>query len=379
MADVRPFPALHYAGGQGGQRSLGRLVCPPYDVLSERQVQALKAADPHCAVHLTRPGTDYAGAARLLERWIAEGVLVQERRPVMYLHQTDVGTARRQDLVAVLRIEPYGGAVVPHERTHAGPKEDRLALLRATRTSLEPLWFLVEGLRDQLGDAPRAGGDVTFDFEGEQHVLRKIDDGVWHARLHAFLEGRPVLIADGHHRYETALAYAQERGGPADAASRFTLALFTDLRDPGLQVAATHRVLRGGVPVTGGEPAASLEEVRRRIEGEVAAGYYRDGRYQVLPLEGSVAALELHRQVIDNLLGRRDPEQHLTYTRDAEEALRSVDCGEGDAAFFLGPPDLAAVLAAAREGITMPQKTTYFEPKPPTGIAFHRLSAGPLL
>ncbi|MGH7913017.1 MAG: DUF1015 family protein, partial [Candidatus Dormibacteraceae bacterium] len=187
------------------------------------------------------------------------------------------------------------------------------------------------------------------------------------------------LIADGHHRYETMLAYTAERGGAEDAASRFTLALLTDLADPGLAAVATHRVLRGGVAVTGGEPAASLDEVLRRIDGEVAAGYYRDGRFQVLPLEGSVAALELHRQVVDNLLQRRDPEQHLRYTRDAAEAVRMVDDGAGDHAFFLGPPDLGAVLAAARQGVTMPQKTTYFAPKPPSGMAFHRLTDVPLL
>lgn len=371
VADVRAFRALRYAG------PLDTVLSPPYDVLTEQQVAALRAACPHCAVRLTRPGSDYAGAATELEQWIAEGVLIEEQRPVMYFHETRLAEAeprRRLDLIAALRVEPYeSGAVVPHERTHQGPKEDRLALFRATRASLEPLWFLAEDLRGLLAGAPAPSEVREFAFEGQQHVLRTIDDPAWQARVHAFFARRPVLIADGHHRYETMLAYAKERGGADDAASHFTLALLTDLADPGLQVVATHRVLTGGVPVTGGEPADSLTEVLQRVEHDVAAGYYRDGRFQVLPLEGRVAALELHRQVIDNLLGKRDPEQHLAYTRDAEEAVRSVDEGRGDAAFFLGPPDLEAVLAAAREGTTMPQKTTYFAPKPPTGMAFLRL------
>jgi uncharacterized protein (DUF1015 family) len=105
----------------------------------------------------------------------------------------------------------------------------------------------------------------------------------------------------------------------------------------------------------------------------VAAGYYHAGRFQVLPLEGEVPVLELHRQVIDNILGKRQAEDHLAYTRDPEEAVRWVDEGRGAAAFFLDTPDMAAVLRAAREGTTMPQKTTYFHPKPPSGMAFHRL------
>lgn len=376
MADLRGWAALRYA------EDLEPVVAPPYDVLSDAQVAELRAAAPHSVVRLTRPGADYGAAAATLEEWIRSGVLVREERPVVYLHETEITPGRRRlDLVAALRVEPYeAGGVVPHERTHPGPKEDRLALMRATRTSLEPLWFLAEGLRPLLDGAPRPSEVREFIFEGQQHMLLTIEDADWISKLHERLLAHPVMIADGHHRYETALAYARERDGDADAGFRFTLALVTDLADPGLEVVATHRVLRGGVPVTGGEPAASLEDVLSRLhDGRVAAGYYREGRFQVLPLEGKVAALSLHEQVIDNLLQRRDPEEHLRYTRDPEEAVRLVDEGWGDHAFFLGPPDLAGILAAAREGVTMPQKTTYFAPKPPSGIAFQELADTPLL
>ena len=370
MADVRPFHGLRYA------EPLESVVAPPYDVLSGEQVAEYRARAPHNVVRLTRPGDDYQGAARLLGEWIAEGVLVRDAEPAMYLHRTEFDGRARLDVIAVLRLVPYADRVVlPHERTHRGPKEDRLALLRATEASLEPLWFLAEGLRPLLESAP-AGDERTFSFGDERHTVRRVIDAAWSARISGHLAGRSVLIADGHHRYETTLAHAQEVDARPDAAARFTLALLTDLADPGLLVLPTHRVLLAGVAVTGGEPAGSLDETLGALRGRVAAGAYRDGRFQVLPLEGEVPVVELHRQVIDNVLGRRDPEQHLTYTRDPEEAVRWVDSGRGVAAFFLDTPDLTAVLHAAREGMTMPQKTTFFSPKPPSGMVFHLLDRG---
>jgi uncharacterized protein (DUF1015 family) len=218
---------------------------------------------------------------------------------------------------------------------------------------------------------------VSFDgSEGKHHRLWVISDPAIHASVHAAMAKLPVLIADGHHRYETALAYADEVGGDADAPSRFTLALLTDIDDPGLAVQATHRVLKTGIAVTGGAPAGSLDETLAALPGRIAAGAYRDHQFQVLPLEGDVALVELHEQVIDNLLGKRDPEELLLYTRDPEQAVQWVDEGVGTAAFFLAPPDVHEVLKLAREGKTLPQKATYFHPKPPSGMVFDRLERG---
>jgi len=297
----------------------------------------------------------------------------------MYVHEVEFEGRVRRDLIAALRLQPYSDKVVlPHERTHRGPKEDRLALLRATRVSLEPLWFLYEGEGTDLGAllervvarAPAAGFAGP---EGTEHRLWVISDSAAHASVHAALEDRQVLIADGHHRYETALAYAEETGAGPDEAPSFTLALLTDLADPGLTVLPTHRVMKSGIAVTGGEPRGSLEETLASLTGRVAAGAYRNHEFQVLPLEGEVAVVELHRQVIDNLLGKRSPEDQLLYTRDPVEAVRWVDDGVGTAAFFLGPPDVREVLRLAQEGKTLPQKATYFHPKPPSGMVFHRL------
>jgi len=135
----------------------------------------------------------------------------------------------------------------------------------------------------------------------------------------------------------------------------------------------THRVMKAGIAVTGGEPKASLEETLAALRGRVAAGAYRNHLYQVLSLEGDLALVELHEQVIDNLLGTRNPEDFLLYTRDPEEAVRWVDQGVGTAAFFLDAPDVREVLKLAQEGKTLPQKATYFHPKPPSGMVFDRL------
>lgn len=297
----------------------------------------------------------------------------------MYVHEVDFEGGVRRDLIAALRLQPYSDKVVlPHERTHRGPKEDRLALLRATGVSLEPLWFLYEGARTGIpqllqrvaGRAPAAAFDGP---DGTRHRLWVISDPALHASIHTDLEKLPVLIADGHHRYETALAYAEEVGGESDAPSRFTLALLTDLADPGLVVLPTHRVLKAGVAVTGGEPKGTLDDTLGALRGRVAAGAYRNHQYQVLPLEGDVALVELHEQVIDNILGKRNPEDLLLYTRDPAEAVRWVDEGVGTAAFFLDRPDLRQVLRLAQEGKTLPQKATYFHPKPPSGMVFDRL------
>jgi uncharacterized protein (DUF1015 family) len=377
IADVRALPGIRYADTS----HLTALVAPPYDVIPDADMARYLERSPHNVIRLIRPGHDYGGAARTLGGWLEDGTLRADQQS-MYVHEVDLGDGRtRRDLLAALRLEPYDRRVVlPHERTHRGPKEDRLALMRATRASLEPLWFLYDGAGTEMSrllkDAVARPPDVTFnDSEGLAQRLWIVPRGALTDAVTAALAPLQLLIADGHHRYETALAYAEEAGGPPDAASRFTLAMLTDIDDPGLVVLPTHRVMKVGIAVTGGEPKESLEETLSAIRGQVAAGVYRDGRFQVLPLEGEVAVVELHRQVIDNILGRRSAEDFLLYTRDADEAVRWVDEGAGVTAFFLDAPDLRQVLKLAADGRTFPQKTTYFHPKPPSGMVIHRLGS----
>ncbi|HEY1162038.1 MAG TPA: DUF1015 domain-containing protein [Candidatus Dormibacteraeota bacterium] len=376
MADIRAFPGIRYHGTRAGD--LSTLVAPPYDVIPEADLKSYQSRSPYNVVRLIRPGADYKGAAETFEAWVRDGILEPDA-PSMYVHEVSFGGRRRRDLIAALRLQPYEDRVVlPHERTHRGPKEDRLALLRATNVSLEPLWFVYEGrgagVSNILDAVIARSPAVAFDGpERTKHRFWTVSDPALHAAVHAAMSRLPVLIADGHHRYETTVAHSQEVGGDANAASRFTLALLTDLDDPGLEVLPTHRVLKAGVAVTGGEEVESLEATLEAIAGKVAAGVYRDRRFQVLHMEGDMALVELHKQVIDNILGKRSPEDFLLYTRDAAEAVRWVDDGLGVAAFFLPAPNLRQVLKLAQEGKTLPQKSTYFHPKPPSGMVFHRL------
>jgi uncharacterized protein (DUF1015 family) len=376
IADVRALPGIRYRLASAG--NLSALVAPPYDVISDADLRRYEALSPFNVVHVTRPGAEYGRAGRTFEEWERDRIL-QADEPSMYVHEVTFNGRRRLDLIAALRLQPYEDRVVlPHERTHRGPKEDRLALMRATHVSLEPLWFVYESRASGLPQinevvSKRSPAAAFTGPEGTEHRLWTITDRVIHAAVHAAFESMPVLIADGHHRYETALSYAEEVGGPPDAASRFTLALLTDIGDPGLEVLPTHRVLKAGVTVTGGEEMPSLEATLAAIRGRVAAGAYHDHRFQVLPLEGEMALVELHNQVIDNILGKRNPEEFLMYTRDAAQAVRWVDEGAGSGAFFLDTPDLRQVLKLAQEGKTLPQKSTYFYPKPPSGMVFLRL------
>ena len=329
-------------------------------------MQTYLSRSPHNVIRLIRPGSDYEAAGRTLEQWLRDGTLVTDQ-PSMYVHEV----GGRLDLIAALRLEPYENRIVlPHERTHKGPKEDRLALMRATGASLEPLWFVYDGtageVRPRLQEVVQRPPLATFaDSESLVQRLWQVPKGEWTEEVSRALSAQQLLIADGHHRYETALGYG----------AQFTLALLTDIDDPGLKVLPTHRVMKAGIAVTGGEPQPDLEATLAALRGQVAAGVYRDGKFQVLPLDGEVAVVELHRQVIDNILGKRNPEEFLLYTRDPLEAVRWVDEGVGVSAFFLDAPDLRQVLRLAQDGKTLPQKTTYFHPKPPSGMAIHRLAA----
>jgi uncharacterized protein (DUF1015 family) len=378
LATVVPFHGLRYFPGTAPD--LGAVTSPPYDVIAEGELEVYRARSPYNVVRLIRPGTDYAGAARLEASWLETGALREDPAPAFYLHEHRFEGRVRRGIVGAVRLSAYGeGEVLPHERTHGGPKADRLELYRATRTALEPLWFVYQGAGTQLPGLLDEGfrGPVAASFEtadGSAHRLLVASDGGWQARVTQAFAQLPLLIADGHHRYETALAYAAEVGAPPEAAAGHAMVLLVDIDDPGLVVLPTHRVLRQvPVAVIGGEPAGSLEEVLGALPGRVAAGHYAGGRFQVLPLEGTSALVELHRQVIDNLLGKRSAEDSLLYTRDAAEAVRWVDEGRGQQAFFLDAPDLAVVLKLAQSGRVLPQKSTFFHPKPPSGMVMARL------
>jgi uncharacterized protein (DUF1015 family) len=341
MAVVKPFRALRYDEAVAGP--LETLVAPPYDVITDEQREELRARSPYNVVRLTLPDSEEE-AARALDEWRAHGALVEEPPAVWALEQDYVGPdgvpRTRFGIVASLKVEPYEtGTVLPHERTHAGPKEGRLRLLRATRTELEPIFLLYDG------PAPVERPNRAPDLEVEGAKLWRLDDPTL---VRAF-DDKQLLIADGHHRYETALAFADEEGTPASAQM---LVVLVSTGDPGLEIFPTHRLFS--------EP--------RHLEGNGAGGaevteLTREGARVVHGPEGM-----LDVQLVDTL-----GHEGISYTADAAEAERRVRNGEAAVAYLLRPTRIEDVFAHARRGEVLPQKTTYFFPKLISGLLFHPL------
>ncbi|MGB2952906.1 MAG: DUF1015 domain-containing protein [Gaiellaceae bacterium] len=346
MADVRQFTAVRYDEAKAGP--LESLVAPPYDVISAEERKAYLAKSPYNVVHLTLPDSEDE-AARLWREWQAEGVLIREQPAVWALSQAYVGPdgveRTRNGLVAALRLEPYEHRVVlPHERTHAGPKEARLRLVRAVRAQLEPIFLLHDDDPVQLPEgAPdlETGGDRLWRLPEEES----------NSLLLAF-EDRQLLIADGHHRYETALAFHEEDGTEASA---WMMVVLVSTREEGLTIFPTHRLAQH-VDGVRGEP---IEEPGPELPGVVL---YRDGHYELLDGDG------LDVEVVDRLA----PEG-VSYTPERAQAVAAVDRGEAEAAFLLRPTRIEDVFTRAREGRVMPQKTTYFYPKLTSGLLFQPL------
>jgi len=338
MAEVKPFRAERYDESTAGP--LERLVAPPYDVISPEQRDEYLARSPYNVVHLTLPD-DEAQAGRDLTAWREQGVLARETKPVYWLLAQDYvgpdGVSRtRSGLVASLRAEPYeSGTVLPHERTHRGPKEGRLRLLRATHTQLEPIFLLYEG--EPLQPPAR-----TPDLESGGDKLWRADDA-------PSFESTELLIADGHHRYETAVAYAQEGGSP------YLMVVLVPTKQEGLTIFPTHR-LAAHVNGARGTP---IDEPGDDLPGVVL---YRNGRYELLSGEG------LDVEIVEQIA----PEG-VTYTPQRADAVATVDRGDAEAAFLLRPTRIEDVWAVARRGETMPQKSTYFYPKLTSGLLFHPL------
>ncbi|MBN8867813.1 MAG: DUF1015 domain-containing protein [Solirubrobacterales bacterium] len=413
MADVRPFPALHYDLNAVG--SLDAVAAPPYDVIDAEARAALLGRSPFNVVEIDLPestgGDPYEHAAGTLEEWILSGILKQDREPSIWAltqqYTGPDGTTRiRNAILARVRVEDYGpGRIRPHERTQPGPKQDRLDLTRATRYNLSPIFSL--STRDAWPQvAPVTEGEPWGDFldsEGTLNRIWRITDREIHRAVSGELDQAELLIADGHHRYETARTYRDEVGG--EGAHCYTLMALTALGDPGMTVFPTHRLLSGlsepdlvdrfhrGIEesfetVSEGHDPASLDgpgcfglidsdgsarllRLRdREVLGELLAGRSRAYR--------DLDAAILEKVVFDRILGMTEADveakRGLAYAKSIEAAREAVSSGEAQVAFILKATPIEQVRAVAAAGETMPPKSTYFFPKLPTGIAFNPLS-----
>jgi uncharacterized protein (DUF1015 family) len=408
VAEVHPFRALQYDQSVAGP--LGNLVSPPYDVITAEEREGYLAASNHNAVRLILPEVAYDQVSGLIARWRADGVVTRAAEPIMIgwtqtFRLGDGSEHTRNTIVAAVGLEPYETRVVrPHERTHAGPKEDRLRLTRAVRTNLSPVFSLYPDPAGEVWGAAGGAGDPVGEFsdaDGTLHRVWPIDDPDALSAVTEAMADRWVLIADGHHRYETALAYREEcraDGGPDRPMpyDRVMMGL-TSLHDPGLLVLPTHRVL--GTWTTGLEesaftrrPAPELEELLRMLgdapADEPALGLVTADDAALLrcpALPGASPAERLDVRVLERDLlvpgfgadqAKLAHDGVLTYTKDADDAWHRVRSGEAAAAVIMRSMPKDAVAAVADAGETMPQKSTYFFPKLLTGIAFHSLSDG---
>lgn len=437
MNDIRPFRGLRFDEIVAGP--LGSVVCPPYDVISPLDQVNLYGRSPHNVVRLelglefpedSMESNRYTRAAATMERWLSEGVLKAEQEPSFYIYEQrfplDGASLVRRGLLARLRLAPWeDGVVLPHEETMAKPKEDRLQLMRATACNLSPLFLLFDDpvgtvgllMAEAASLPPSAEADTG---NGQLHRLWVVQ-GERVNEITAALRELQLYMADGHHRYETALAYRDEVAGPdpsssPEAAYNFALALLVDARDPGLVVLPTHRLIHGipaermdalanklvgsfdlePVPVPADGDAASKAEaitarMREQASGGPALGLYYPGGASILlrPRGGAKTTSTRGRPVLDvdllqelvlgPALGIGSEElkagTSVGYTRDAAEAIDTVDRGGAQAAFLLNPTRVEQVLETARAGGRMPQKSTYFHPKPETGLVINPLLA----
>jgi uncharacterized protein (DUF1015 family) len=425
MADIQPLRALHYAPSVVGD--ISRVVAPPYDVIDDAQRAELLARSPFnvVAVDLPKPGPGgedpYEAARDTFTDWQREGAVVRDEQPALWAHSQDYsgpdGVARtRRGFFCRVRIEGYGpGRVRPHERTHPGPKEDRLRLTRATRADVSPIFSLYSDPQNAAWSAlepATAGepwGEVT-DSDDTVHRVWRVSDARAIAAVQAATRDAELLIADGHHRYETMQAYAEEIGG--DGEHRFILMCLVALEDPGLTVFPTHRLVRGLDDERRASLAAALERdfeiVAVPIDelappagtGRLVLGYINSRDQQGEP---RAYRLTLKDQAIADraLAGHSDAYRHLDtgvlealllkgalglsdddiahfnglfYARDTDEARALVSSGEYDAAFVMRPTPVEQVHAVAAAGENMPPKSTYFFPKLLTGLLFNPLS-----
>jgi uncharacterized protein (DUF1015 family) len=421
VADVQPLHALHYALDRVG--GLAPVVAPPYDVIDAEYRARLAARSPYNVVEIDLPEADgdldpYAHAATLFSDWRREEILVRDPEPALWALAQDYtgpdgNRYTRKGFFARVRVEDYGpGRIRPHERTHPGPKEDRLRLTRATRANLSPIFSLYDdpsgaawsALSPHTEDVP--WGEVTDD-DGTQHRIWRVNDSGAIAAAVDALAQTELLIADGHHRYETARVYADEIGGEGE--HRYVLMCLVALQDPGLTVFPTHRLLTA---LPDDKRQALREAIQRDWEmteidaddlqptaagdGRIALGYLdahhrRPLRLTLKDAKIADAALPdmpepyrrldtavLEALILKQALGMSEDDishlHGLDYARDTAQARERVEAGEAEAAFFMSPTPVEHVRDVAAAGVNMPPKSTYFFPKVLTGELFNPLA-----
>jgi uncharacterized protein (DUF1015 family) len=431
MAEIAPFRGLRY---DTSRVRLDDVVCGPYDVIGPAEAAVLRARSPHGAIHLElplpRPGAvsddRYAAAAELLAAWQSDGTLRRDDEPTLYLLEhaftgPDGWERTRHGIICLLKVEEFARRVVlPHEKTHKGPKADRLKLMRATHADLSQILMLYADPGNEVGAAlaaappPLSPPLEVADRDGNRCRLRPLT-GATVDRIVQLLAPRQVLIADGHHRYETAIAYRDERRAADDDSGDRVMVYLSSMDDPGLAIFPTHRLLKGfDLPPAdtvvarlrehfavfpeegGGAGACSLmmNHVATLGGGDKVFGLYFPAEERCVTVElRDMAAMthlaergfspesaRLSVTILDELVFRDalglDPdalEGHIAFAKSVDDAMTEIDEGGCSMAAFLNATLIEEVRAVAARGEVMPQKSTYFYPKLLTGLVFHQM------
>ncbi len=399
MVDFRPFHG--YIPNLAGEEIADR-VSPPYDIIGPAELKELQS-HPYNVTRITLGGRDesYETAARELLQWISSGKLVRDERPSYYLYkqtfQDDGKSVSRMGIVGVLRVEPYEkGGIIPHEETFPKVKEDRLNLLRATKTHLESIFGLYE--RSSLDfEELEERAEPLFEFQdkfGTTHSFSRVADQESVRKIQEELRGKKILIADGHHRYETALRYSTEN--PGDEKKAYVLCTMVSSQDKGMFVRPTHRLIRN-LKVQEGDllekmskflnlrEVKSVEDMTKALASASRPTFglwFPQGKMYVAEYNGpegdilwSVDAYVCQEILLKDVIYSfpQSNEIQIEYDHDIDSIAKRMASKEIDLAILIRPPSLELVWKVAESGRKMPKKTTYFWPKIWSGLVIYRM------
>ena len=411
---VIPFRGLRYNASKIG--GLSNVIAPPYDVIKSEEQIALEARHPANIIRLilSQPHADdtddenrYTRAAMLMNQWISEGTFQRDATPRYYIYDQSFNAPDGKDytrraLIGLVKLQPFENRVVlPHEKTHAGPKIDRLNLMRQCHANLSPIFLLyadaagdIEQIMENFTDEHPPEVDCEERF-GSTHRLWGLDDPKRNTEIQNLFSQRPLLIADGHHRYETALAFQEEMAHTGLQGYGYMMVNLVRMESPGLAVLAIHRLLDNLNPDRITHAITKLPEVfdvheldtqatlmaqlEAQREKSPAVGLSTaDDKYRLLvphsTTPGQLDVTLVQETLIKQMFQVETLADHISYTAYADDAVAHVKGGTGRVALLMNPTPVEQVLEIAMAGAIMPQKSTYFYPKMATGLVLNLLN-----
>lgn len=426
MAFITPFKAVRY--NKDKIKDLSLVTAPPYDIISPKMQDELYHINPYNIIRLilgkikkddSRKENRYTRARRFFDAWLKAGVMTRDASPAIYIYSQVYKEGRRPvtrtGFIGLMDLDIDKDArVLPHENTLAAPKRDRLSLMREVNANLSPIFVLYEDIRHGIVKTMKAFSAknrpiININIDGVSHIVWKMDDVRHIDKISAMMENKEIFIADGHHRFETARNYSIEiqddKDIPDDVKrdSRYMMVYFVESDDRVLSILPAHRLIKDAGDLTGRDildrlnrsfsvkRVSALNKLMSGLEslsGLHAFGMYMDGGFYILKLnklKDSDSAIGdrpmdwkrldvsiLHRFILQHVLGIRDEDDNIDFTKNPKEAVSLVDKNKFRIAFFLNPTKVSQVKRIAKLGERMPRKATYFYPKPLSGLFINK-------